>query len=830
MLLLFLLTLLLASSAAAARQGPDASQADREIALRECLVIPSVGRSGRNPLHQDAVEARIVAGRWTPPEAGDEVELPGGAVRTWEPAAAGADGWLNHRALSGGYAYWRVEAPAERVAILEAAGHNLVYVNGEPRMGDPYRTETVGLPVLLRRGRNDFLFQCGRRSLKARLVEPSAPLFLDTRDSTLPDLVLGERESPWAAVVVANATREAQSGLSIRAERQGARAVTTPLPPIPPLTVRKVGFRLGGPSPKQPGEVEVRLTLLKGSGRGSERQHAAAVTVRARRPDEVHKRTFISGIDGSVQYYAVNPARPLPGDTAPPALFLSLHGAAVEAVGQAAAYSSKSWGHLVAPTNRRPYGFDWEDWGRLDALEVLEEAQRRLKTDPRRVYLTGHSMGGHGTWHVGVTFPGRFAAIGPSAGWVSFWSYAGSSRPREPDAMEQMLLRAASPSDTLSLAPNLEGLGVYVLHGGADDNVPAREARTMEARLKEFHRDFVYHEEPGQGHWWDLSPEPGADCVDWAPLFDHFARRRLPENEAARQVRFRTASPGVSAWRDWAGIEAQQRPLVLSSVVLRYDPELRRFSGVTENVARLALRLDHVRPGGPITLELDGGKLEGVQPPEGAKVLHLARSGGSWRVIEAPSPRMKGPHRYGPFKDAFRNRVLFVYGTQGTAEENAWAYAKARYDAETLWVRGNGSVDVIPDTAFRADEERDRGVILYGNADTNAAWQPLLGESPVQVRRGSARLGDREVRGDDLACLFLRPRPGSDMACVGVVSGTGPAGFRLTDRMPYFVAGVAYPDCILLGPETLSEGAAGVRAAGFFGLDWGLSTGDFVWR
>ena len=55
----------------------------------------------------------------------------------------------------------------------------------------------------------------------------------------------------------------------------------------------------------------------------------------------------------------------------------------------------------------------------MDALEVLNLAQADLRTDRRRTYLTGHSMGGHGTWIVGVTFPDRFAAIAPSAGWIS---------------------------------------------------------------------------------------------------------------------------------------------------------------------------------------------------------------------------------------------------------------------------------------------------------------------------------------------------------------------------------------------------------------------------
>src|SRR3954470_20315950 len=75
-----------------------------EIALRDCLVLPPVGRGGRAPAHVDPVEARIVGGQWTPPEVGDSVQAPGGASREWQTARAGADGWLQDRALAGGYA------------------------------------------------------------------------------------------------------------------------------------------------------------------------------------------------------------------------------------------------------------------------------------------------------------------------------------------------------------------------------------------------------------------------------------------------------------------------------------------------------------------------------------------------------------------------------------------------------------------------------------------------------------------------------------------------------------------------------------------------------
>ena len=68
---------------------------------------------------------------------------------------------------------------------------------------------------------------------------------------------------------------------------------------------------------------------------------------------------------------------------------------------------------IVAPTNRRRYGFDWQDWGRLDALEALDWMSTP-EIDPDRIYLTGHSMGGHGTWYLGALYAHRFAAIAPS--------------------------------------------------------------------------------------------------------------------------------------------------------------------------------------------------------------------------------------------------------------------------------------------------------------------------------------------------------------------------------------------------------------------------------
>jgi pimeloyl-ACP methyl ester carboxylesterase len=716
-----------------------------------------------------------------------------------------------------GYAFIQVHADEPEIKILEASGHNLVYVNGELRAGDPYSNGYVQIPVALHPGDNEFLFQTSRGRLKAKLVKPVAPLLLNLADTTLPDLIEDKSTNLWGAVVVLNCAANVANGIKIEAAAAGMK-LETDLPPIPSLSIRKVPFRIPFVDNPSTNKLTIQLAIRRAGSK--EYIDSGKIEIRVRKPDEHYKETFFSGIDGSLQYYAVAPATPQDPKHPARSLFLSTHGASVEAIGQAQAYTTKNWGYLIAPTNRRPYGFDWEDWGRMDAMEVLDIALAEFKTDPQKTYLTGHSMGGHGVWQLGVTFPDRFAAIAPSAGWISFASYAGGARGSVSNRIESLLRRAASPSDTLTLSSNYLQEGIYILHGDADDNVPVSEARKMKEVLSAFHHDFTYHEQPGAGHWW------GNQCVDWPPIFDLFARHQIPEDRALSDLQFSTCNPGISASSHWAVIEQQQEFLERSTIKMHFDRPGRKISGTTENVARLSLDLSRAAIEAPVSMELDGQKI--AIAGNAAPKIFLTRENGRWSQTSSLPGDQKGPARNGPFKEAFNHRMLFVYATHGTPEENRWALNKARYDAETWWYRGNGAVDVISDSDFDSNADPDRSVILYGNSDNNSTWIALLHDSPVQVSRKQVGIGSHQLNGDDLACLFCRPRPGSHIAMIAAVTGTGLEGLKLTERLPYFVSGVAFPDCTVLSVDTLREGAAGLRAAGFFGNDWSVDHGRFA--
>lgn len=806
-----------------------AAASSDEIAVTEGWTLPRGERSRARPsLPLDPIEWAWIQGKLALPD-GAAAEVPSAeGLAPWKKVQADAKGQFEGRALAGGWLATYVEAPQEQVWLLDAQGHGSVRVNGALRAGDVYANGKVELPVLLHQGQNSLIFTSGRGAISARLRKPAKDVLFSQRDSTFPHIIRGESEALWGALLVVNATTHTQSGLSLQASGPGFKATVSAVPDLPPLSIRKVAFQIE--ADPAPGDAwagdDVAIALALTAAGAADPAEVTTVRWSVRRADQTHVRTFRSRIDGSVQYYGVvPPAAGTAVDGQKPGLMLSLHGAGVEGAGQAAVYQARPNTYVIAPTNRRNFGFDWEDWGRWDALEVLELARTRFHTEPRRTWLTGHSMGGHGTWHIGTLFPDRFAAIGPSAGWISFNSYVGRNPEQATDPVSSMLRRPLAVSDTLARSRNLQYQGVYILHGDADDNVPVDQARRMREELSAFHPDFVYKEQPGAGHWW------GNICCDYPPMMRFFDEREIPVPRDVPQVRFVTPSPAASAECFWVGVEAQLHQGELSEVDLKYTADPLTISGTTKNVARLALRTGLLRkpdaaPATQAAIEIDGTKLDNV--PVGTEAtVRLRRTADGWQPAATPDPAEKNPQRGGSFKAAFQNRFLLVYGTQGTAEENAWMLERTRLDAEIFWYRGNGSVDVVPDTRWRETAAADRNVIVYGNATVNAAWAELLAESPIVVHRDGLQVPGQPVRQEPVAALMVRPRPGSTASLVGAIGGTTLQAMRSTDRLPIFLAGTAYPDVVIATPDFLVKGTAAVQWTGFFGNDWSFAQGEW---
>ena len=113
---------------------------------------------------------------------------------------------------------------------------------------------------------------------------------------------------------------------------------------------------------------------------------------------------------------------------------------------------------IIAP--QCPAGQLWEN---EPLLQLLNHAVKHLAVDTNRIYLTGLSMGGFGTWKLGLSHPERFAAIAPICGGAS---------------MIDVVL------GTWDKKKELEKLPMWAFHGAKDDVVPLNESERVVNALK----------------------------------------------------------------------------------------------------------------------------------------------------------------------------------------------------------------------------------------------------------------------------------------------------------------------------------------------------------
>jgi predicted peptidase len=129
-----------------------------------------------------------------------------------------------------------------------------------------------------------------------------------------------------------------------------------------------------------------------------------------------------------------------------------------------------------------------------ELMEALDTVIQMTKADPNRIYVTGQSMGGYGTWGLLSLHADKFAAAVPvCGGW--------------------------KPDD----ASKMNGVAVWAFHGADDPTVPVSASRDMIAALKaaSVQPEPKYTEFPGVGHgsWEPAYATP--DLWDWM-----FAQRK----------------------------------------------------------------------------------------------------------------------------------------------------------------------------------------------------------------------------------------------------------------------------------------------------------------
>ena len=273
-------------------------------------------------------------------------------------------------------------------------------------------------------------------------------------------------------------------------------------------------------------------------------------------------------------------------------------------------------GYLVAA----PMGFNEKGWygvrglkgprmepenlGELsekDVMNVLALVKKEYRIDPDRVYLMGHSMGGGGTWHLGMKYEEEWAALAPIAPAIFG---------RDPKDLEK-----------------IKAMPVMLVQGDKDTLVPVAGARRWAEQMKKLEMTHEYIEVAGGTH--------GSVVAENVPkIFEFFDQHKRTAKQAIPDYRPVAGWPQLPPGLELGAVsavatDAKDRVFVAHRaakpiLVFDRDGKFLRAWGDDHIQTPHGLRID---PEGNVWVTDIGNHLVMKFDPEGKLLLSLGRKG-----------------------------------------------------------------------------------------------------------------------------------------------------------------------------------------------------------
>jgi predicted peptidase len=141
----------------------------------------------------------------------------------------------------------------------------------------------------------------------------------------------------------------------------------------------------------------------------------------------------------------------------------------------AARADEKSWPFVILIPQKPDAEKQWEDYEPA-LLAMIEKTRKEQHLEKSRLFLTGLSQGGHGTWILGARHPEMWTAIAPVCGY----------------------------GNPAQIAPGLKSMPIFAVHGLADNVVAADQTRRITDAVRETGNTRVearYYEGVGHNSW-----------------------------------------------------------------------------------------------------------------------------------------------------------------------------------------------------------------------------------------------------------------------------------------------------------------------------------------
>lgn len=762
----------------------------------------------------------------------------------WKRATTAPDGLIDFKKIwplgyhSIAYAYTEIESDSERdiVATLGSGTCLQVWLNGrvvfENRLMRHFNYDRDTVVLHIQKGTNRVLVKALEMSeqlwrLQWQTRIPTGPLFVNRTQIVIPDFVVGDTQGAWGQVEVANVGQAAMPAVTVEVEGDGMvqPARSDPVP-IEPGQVQRipVWISTAGPAPDSaPGPIRLKVS----SGSDTNEQ---SVLPKMRHKGQYFETTFRSAIDGSVQTYSVW----LPTKFDPSVIYpvvLALHGGTVTDWWQNIfSYTQKDWAIIAAPYGRGDNSF--QGIGEADLDEMIKALGERYHIDHDRLYLSGHSDGGYGAWFQASRRPDLWSSISPQAAVTDAYfqrtdlQNAGGSVQRD---FQKKLLDDRSP---IKFAENLMYVPAYVVHGGADNEIPVRESQQMYDRLSQLGYTCVLDIVPGKPHWW-WGPRfrlYNAGCADKPEIYDFF-RKYSPRLTRPRRIVYETDGLRYNK-AYWITIDSMddvnKRARVEADVAEGNVVGLKlvNVSAVTLDLKSAPLQQDNVLI---VTvngrkaysgLASDTGVLKLVETPDGFTA-NIKDAANSSAASDSDSV-IKTHELFGPISSAFETPFIFVVGTQDQERNSAALNTAVENSAKALardWMlRANGIVRIKKDSEVSDSDIANYNLILFGNAQNNSLIAKINDSLPVRFSRSAISVGQREFKGGEVGMIEVMPNPLNRSKYVVVVGGHSQKSFAIAARLQF----ADLPDYVVFDRDTLSGRKTVYVSGGYFDKCWRL--------
>lgn len=456
---------------------------------------------------------------------------------------------------------------------------------------------------------------------------------------------------------------------------------------------------------------------------------------------------------------------------------------------------------VIAPTGRGQAMY--RHAGEIDVLEALADVRRRFRIDPRRIYITGGSMGGTGAAYLPYRNPDIFAASAALAGYHD----QRVRRDTDHDALSAVERFLQAERSDVDWAEN--GLHMHTLLVRGTRDRPLEWTRVLVRRLEEL--DYPHeHREPELGHnVWTETYAEGA-------IFRYFQRFRRTEHP--RTIHFRTARERTHSMY-WVKVDARAAADQFADVEARITDD-GGIEVTTEGVQALTLSPpESLVEDATLEVTIDEQQLSGERPLS----LHKNEND-HWEVtaLEYPRPGHKMPGVSGPIRDVYHEPLIFVVGT--TDPDHVTLNRAVAH----FWARPHGwlvDYPIIDDQDVTEEMIQNNNLVLIGPPSSNSLTARYADRLPIRFEANAIRVGARRFEGEQTGTVFVAPNPEAPEQALLVIAGLTPLGtwrsLCLPDILPDYVV---FDEGIAPARGQWAVGGTGGRylAAGLFEMDWSL--------